>query len=278
MPGFFVSYNSADRDWAVWIAWELEQAGYTTSVQAWDFMPGSNFVLEMQRAASECERTVAVLSPDYLESAFTQPEWAAAFAGDPTGKSRKLVPVRVRQCEIDGLLKSIVYIDLVGVEEAAARRQLLEGVRQGRGPVGPVRFPSAKPPRFPTALPDIWNVPHLRNPNFTGRDALLAELHAALTSGRAAAVTQAISGLGGVGKTQLAAEYAYRSAHEYSVVWWVRAEDPATALSDYVDLARRLGLKTPEETGRAIVSAVRDWLSHNGGWLLIFARSPRPTR
>ena len=182
-------------------------------------MPGSNFVLEMQRAASECERTVAVLSPDYLESAFTQPEWAAAFAGDPTGKSRKLVPVRVRQCEIEGLLKSIVYVDLVGAEEAAARRQLLEGVRQGRGPAGPVRFPSAKAPRFPTALPDIWNVPHLRNPNFTGRDALLAELHTALTSGRAAAVTQAISGLGGVGKTQLAAEYAYRSAHEYSLVW-----------------------------------------------------------
>jgi len=66
----------------------------------------------MQRAASECERTVAVLSPDYLASAFTQPEWAAAFAGDPTGKSQKLIPVRVRPCELVGLLKSVVYIDL----------------------------------------------------------------------------------------------------------------------------------------------------------------------
>src|SRR4029077_17189034 len=101
--------------------------------QGWGFMPGANFVLEMQKAASECERTVAVLSPDYLESVFTQPEWAAAFAEDPTGKSRTLVPVRVRPCEIKGLLKSIVFIDLVGVEEAAARRELLEGVRQGRG-------------------------------------------------------------------------------------------------------------------------------------------------
>ena len=76
-------------------------------LQAW-----ANFVLEMQRAASECERTVAVLSPDYLASAFTQPEWAAAFAGDPTGKSQKLIPVRVRPCELVGLLKSVVYIDL----------------------------------------------------------------------------------------------------------------------------------------------------------------------
>jgi tetratricopeptide (TPR) repeat protein len=276
MPGFFVSYNKADRDWAVWIAWELEQAGYTTSVQAWDFMPGSNFVLEMHKAASECERTVAVLSPDYLESTFTQPEWAAAFAGDPAGNARKLVPIRVRPCEIKGLLRSVVYIDLVGIEEAAARRQLIEGVRQGRGPAAPLRFPSARPPRFPTAVPDIWNVPHLRNPNFTGRDALLGELHAALTSGHAAAVTQAITGLGGVGKTQLAVEYAYGCAHEYSLVWWVRAEDPTTAFSDYVDLAPRLGVKAPEDTGRAIASAVRDWLSHNGGWLLIFDNAQDP--
>lgn len=270
MPGFFVSYNKADRDWAVWIAFELEQAGYSTSVQGLDFKPGSNFVLDMQKAASECERTIAVLSPDYLESEFTQPEWAAAFAVDPTGKSRKLVPVRVRPCELNGLLKTIVYIDLVGMEEAAARRELLEGVRQGRDAVAQVRFPSEKTPRFPAALPDIWNVPHLRNPNFTGREALLAELHAALTSGRPAAVTQAISGLGGVGKTQLAIEYAYRTARQYSLVWWVRAEDSATALSDYVDLARRLGLKTPNENVTNIASAVRDWLSHHSGWLLIF--------
>jgi len=270
MPGFFVSYNKADKDWAVWIAWELEQAGYTASVQAWDFRPGSNFVLEMQKAASECDRTLAVLSPDYLLSEFVQPEWAAAFAADPAGNARKLVPVRVRPCEMKGLLKAIVYIDLVGMEEAAARRQLLEGVKEGRGPSTQVRFPSEKSPRFPAALPDIWNVPHLRNPNFTGRESVLAELRAALASGRPAAVTQAITGLGGVGKTHLAIEYAYRNAREYSLVWWVRAEDPATALSDYVDLARRLGLRTPTDVVSNIASAVRDWLSHNEGWLLIF--------
>src|SRR5579885_1342467 len=101
----------------------------------------------MQKAASECDRTLAVLSPDYLQSEFVQPEWAAAFAADPTGNSRKLVPVRVRPCEMKGLLKAIVCIDLVGLEEAGARRQLLEGVREGRGPSAPVRFPSEKPPR-----------------------------------------------------------------------------------------------------------------------------------
>jgi len=80
MKDFFANCNSADRTWAEWIAWQLEEAGYTTVLQAWDFRPGSNFVLDVQRAATEAERTIAVLSPDYLSARFTQPEWAAAFA------------------------------------------------------------------------------------------------------------------------------------------------------------------------------------------------------
>jgi len=74
MPDFFISYNKADRNWAEWIAWQLEDAGYTTVLQAWDFRPGSNFVLEMQQASAQAARTIAVLSPDYLASRFTQPE------------------------------------------------------------------------------------------------------------------------------------------------------------------------------------------------------------
>ena len=49
---FFISYNKADRAWAEWIAWTLEEAGYSTTIQAWDFQAGGNFVLEMQKAAS----------------------------------------------------------------------------------------------------------------------------------------------------------------------------------------------------------------------------------
>ena len=67
---FFVSYNKADRTAAEWIAWQLEEEGnYTVTIQAWDFTAGSNFVLEMDRATKECERVVAVLSPDYLDVA-----------------------------------------------------------------------------------------------------------------------------------------------------------------------------------------------------------------
>ena len=97
----FVSYTSADRPWAEWIAWELEAAGYSTLIQAWDFGAGSNFVMEMHQAARVATRTVAVLSPAFLASPYAAPECAAAFREDPTGAQRKLVPVRVRECKPD---------------------------------------------------------------------------------------------------------------------------------------------------------------------------------
>jgi tetratricopeptide (TPR) repeat protein len=284
MKDFFISYNSADRQWAEWIAWQLEEVGYTTVLQAWDFRPGSNFVLEMQRAATEAERTIAVLSPDYLGARFTQPEWAATFAQDPMGEKGMLLPVRVRECDLKGLLPQIIYIDLVGLDEVVAQDALLAGVRRGRAkPTAPPGFPGVAPravpqrPRFPGALPWVWNIPHLRNPNFTGRESLLAELRAALTSGQPAALTQAISGLGGVGKTQLAVEYAYRHAAEYDVVWWVRAEGPATLTADYAGLAEELELPqkdAPEQ--RVVIEAMRRWLGQNGGWLLAFDNAPGP--
>jgi hypothetical protein len=61
-----MSYNSADEQWAEWVAWELEDAGYQTIQQKWDFQPGSNFVLEKEAAAGSADRTVAVPSPDVL--------------------------------------------------------------------------------------------------------------------------------------------------------------------------------------------------------------------
>lgn len=138
MQDFFISYNSADKERAEWIDWQLENAGYTTVIQAWDFGPGENFVLAMHRAASEAKRTIAVLSPDYLQAKFTAPEWAAAFVQDPTGEQRLLIPVRVKPVQLFGLLKPIVYIDLVGMkDESEAAKRLLDGVAGKRSPVKP---------------------------------------------------------------------------------------------------------------------------------------------
>jgi tetratricopeptide (TPR) repeat protein len=125
---FFISYTGKDKDKAEWIAWVLEEDGYAVVIQAWDFHSGSNFVLEKQKASEQCERTVAVLSQAYLQALFTHPEWAAAFRQDPTGAQGKLIPVRVEDVEVQGMLGSIVYIDLVGLEEEAAREKLLDEI------------------------------------------------------------------------------------------------------------------------------------------------------
>ncbi|NEP63015.1 MAG: toll/interleukin-1 receptor domain-containing protein, partial [Symploca sp. SIO2G7] len=160
MTSFFVSYNRADKAWAEWIAWILEEAGHTAVIQAWDFRPGGNFVLDMQRAAAETDKTLMVLSQDYLKSAFTQPEWAAAFAKDPIGSERQLMPVRVQECQPDALLGTIVYVDLVGLEEEAAQQAilnaLLERAKPGSKPAFPISNqpkPPRKPPVFPAAKP-----------------------------------------------------------------------------------------------------------------------------
>ena len=141
---FFISYTQADRDWAEWIGWELKQAGYSVVLQAWDFRPGQNFVLNMHNASRGSKRTIAVLSPDYLRATFTQPEWAAAFRQDPLGTKGTLLPIHVRECkkQINGLLGPIAYIDLVGLDKPTARQELLAGVNnQPQRPVTPPPFP-----------------------------------------------------------------------------------------------------------------------------------------
>jgi hypothetical protein len=96
---FFISYTGVNRSWAEWIAVQLEAAGYTTVLQAWDFRPGSDFVHQMQQATSSAGRTLAVLSPAYFETGFGEAEWRAAFVKDPTGERGLLVPVRMQPCE-----------------------------------------------------------------------------------------------------------------------------------------------------------------------------------
>ena len=100
---FFISYNKADRRWAEWIAWQLEKVQHSTVLQAWDFQAGSNFVLEMDKAAKVAGCIIAVLSPDYLNADYNQAEWAAAFRRDPKGEKGALLPVRVQKCEVEGL-------------------------------------------------------------------------------------------------------------------------------------------------------------------------------
>lgn len=126
-------------------------------------------------------------------------------------------------------------------------------------------------------FPRVWNVPYHRNPNFTGRENILAQLDNALNSGEPAALVQAITGLGGIGKTQIALEYAYRHLADYDVVWWLRAEQADTLAADYAALAMALDLPGKDQPDQdAIIAVVRNWLQRNTGWLLIFDNAVAP--
>src|SRR5579883_1962746 len=279
---FFLSYTGADRAWAEWIAWHLEAAGYQVVLQAWDFRPGTNFVQAMDRATREAERTLAVLSPAYVRSRFTPSEWQVAFRHDPTGEDGRLLPVLVEPFEVEGLLGNLVYLDLTNLDEHTARERLLAGVRRERARppsapafpgARPLHAPGAAPPAFPGTLPPVWNVPFPRNPFFTGREAELHALHTQLAGG-----STAISGLGGVGKTQLAVEYAYRHRQEYQAVLWVRADSVEALTASYSELARLLAL--PEQDAReqeVILGAVRRWLATQPGYLLILDNLDEPS-
>src|ERR1700693_1925399 len=114
---------------------------------------------------------------------------------------------------------------------------------------------------------------HPRNPNFTEPGQRLTDLRDALRSGRPAA----LAGLGGVGKTQLAMEYAYRHAGDYAIVWWLRAEQAATLATDYAALAGALDLPEKDAAEQpVIITAVRDALRHRSDWLLVFDNANTP--
>ena len=134
-------------------------------------------------------------------------------------------------------------------------------------PVEVERAPSvvATPPQDSSV---IWNVPHRRNTFFTGRESILALLHEKFHSGKSAALVQAISGLSGSGKTQIALEYAYRHHRDYSVILWLRGEKRELLREDWNAIATQLHLPAKEK-GERIADSVRAWLKANTRWLLI---------
>ena len=183
--------------------------------------------------------------------------------------------MRVADCDRPGFLAGIVSIDLFGVAEAKAKarlRQMVSGALSGRAkPADRPGFPGdravRREPRFPGALPAVWQVP-ARNPNFTGRGGELEALAEAVAGGSRVTV-ESLRGMGGVGKTQLATEYCHLHAGDYDLVYWVTAEEPATIPDQFTTLARALGLD-PAPDPDSLRGQVHDELRRVPGWLLVF--------
>ncbi|MEU4732480.1 TIR domain-containing protein, partial [Streptomyces sp. NPDC023588] len=158
---FFISYSPADEPWAAWIAWTLEEAGYRTVVQAWDFVPGTNFIDFMDRGVSESVAVIAVLSRHYERSTYGRMEWQAALRASPESPERRLLTVRVDEIPIEGLLATITYVDLVGVADTDAARSLLL-TRVGQAVDGHAR--PGRRPGFPGSASGSTRHPEQPNP------------------------------------------------------------------------------------------------------------------
>ena len=277
----YLSYVPEDRMWADWIEAVLTRAGFRVLPRSTVLTGGGGNgdergSIQAERELQVAPRAIAVLSSAYLHSPDARSIWKTLSSADAADTHRQLIPVRISEVRIGEPFNEHPVVDLARMDAAQATAKLLWAMDRPAQPMGRVGT-QAEEPRFPGTIPPIWNVP-ARNADFTGRGATLELLRDKLAGGgRAVVVAQALYGLGGVGKTQLALEYAHRFMADYDLIWWVpseRAEETSGALAD---LARKMGLKVSENVAEAADAALEelrcDTTPH---WLLIFDNADDP--
>lgn len=272
------SYDDYDKDWADWIYWELKEAGYKPFLSR-ALRAGANIIREWQEAFQGTDRFILILSPAYMEALSEQVGWDNAILNELEGKKGSLLLVVVKECERKGFLATYESLDVTRKDEIAARNMLLAAMTQkGSYPATQPKFPlnggspspSTRPP-FPEMVSPIWTIPRGTNPFFTGREDILEKIHVMFKAGRAD--SQALCGLGGIGKTQIAIRYAQRYGHEYKVIIWMDASSSQSiyeSIATASDRSKKLHLlKKDMQTQQTAIQAMRSWLQRNTSWLLI---------
>lgn len=277
-PKFFISRSGMDKVIAQQIAEILEEVGQTVILQDWDFKHKS-FMGQMQAALTSGAKTLALLSEDYLKSKHCEAEWQATIADDPLNDKANLIVLRVRACHPTGLLKPISYTDLSSLAPGHDGNLLRELVLAAITPSARKLPDHLK--RYVTPARTLLHPNIAATPNFTGRDGELKQIKGALAQEASAAITP-VHGMGGVGKTTLAREYAWRLGQEnhYAGIWWINAEK-APGVQNWpgieqglIDLRRELYPALPEPKERE--PAAREMLRHLEGlaqskpWLLVY--------
>jgi tetratricopeptide (TPR) repeat protein len=273
MVDFFVSRRGSAAPAAQEVADVLASAGYRVTVQDYDIPIGENFIVKMHEALKRARHFIALLTKDYVDGPFTQEEWTNFLAlAAPGGGERRLIVLRVEDCVPTGLLAGRVFGDLVGVTDPAKRRAIILAAAEGRA------LPRPQAARIVRNIP-----PH--NPGFVGRDDVLDELHRTLAKADCpTAITQAaIFGLGGIGKTTLAAEYAHRHLDHYAGIWWVSAESRTSLIESLAELGSLLDRRRSAASGagdrdlEALAKAALQMLGESEQpWLLVYDNVVKP--
>jgi len=251
----FVVRSRQDRAWEEWVTWTLREAGYEID-QEW---PGADGFIATLRGFPPEYRIVILFSAAFVNEGLMHGDQLSALLAMPG----LFVPLRVEEVEVPESLQRHGYTDLFGVDEREAREALLRAVANPRStPTTPPAFPAAGTAGTRTDQPTVWNVP-TRNAGFVGRDDLLPQIRAGLVD---TTTRLALTGPCGVGKTQLAIEYAHRYSSEYDVVWYVQDAD-ASLLAD---LAVALGRAQADSSQTEAIQALHQELRDQSRWLLIY--------
>ncbi|MDY0809807.1 FxSxx-COOH system tetratricopeptide repeat protein [Kitasatospora purpeofusca] len=291
-----VSYAPKDRVWAEWISETLRGFGYLVSLHsaAVPLEPGPAHGAALPEAAGPLDgdgRLLALLTPEYTALPRAREIWRRLTGQGPVGDSGGLLAVRLGGAEgmeppqfaghraLDLALGSAEQaeaqlFELIGPAPGAGRWMETGGVG-GTGGTGETAVPH--PARFPDGRPSLQELPP-RLPTFTGRMRLLEAVRDGFTADSAAAPVQVLYGIGGVGKSQAAIEYAHRFAAGYDVLWWVPAQQPAVIPQKLAELAPGLGLETDGDvtrTARAVLDALASGRPYHR-WLLLFDNAEDP--
>ncbi len=201
----------------------------------------------------------------------------AIVAADPVGTSRRLISVQVADVHAGPPFDRLT-VDMTRRDEEQAIDELLKALGYPPKPTVQQDGGPARQPRYPRNNPPIWQVP-TRNAAFTGRVEVLEQLHDRLAgTGMAVVAPMALHGLGGVGKTQVALEYAHRYMADYDVIWWISAEQDELINGTLAPMAQNLGIRIRDsipETAQAVREALRLGRPYDR-WLLIFDNADNP--
>jgi tetratricopeptide (TPR) repeat protein len=262
LADIFVSYTSSDREWAHWIALELEKLDHVARVHEWEITGSDDIYAWMEKRHDAADRVLCVVSDEYFKAPYSTLERNAAQWQAAAKRPGFVLLVAVKPCKFPTLSDHLRRCELFGLPEDVARLRFRDFMKV---PVKPEAV------AFPGKVFAVSNIPIRVPEHFLGRLNALAEIDAALKRGDGRVAITTLHGMRGVGKTVLAAAYAERHRADYRATWWVRAETPDTIRADLVSLGVRLGWIAQDEKEEPALRRVRERLHDEGeGLLLIY--------